>query len=70
MENTEDESGKTSFSKLRRFNLVMGFFHFIQAVMMLILSLTWSKIISFTPQISGSFLVWNETTQSLSNSVE
>lgn len=42
---------KSIFVKLRRFNLVMGFLHFIQGIMMLILSLTWENAKNFTPVI-------------------
>lgn len=49
------------FKKLRRFNLIMGFLHFIQGVMMLVLSLTWSNIKNFTPQIYSYFLEFDTT---------
>lgn len=32
---TDAEADETKFRKLRRFNLIMGFFHFIQAAIML-----------------------------------
>ena len=44
------------FVKLRRFNLFMGCLHFVQGLMMLILSLTWSNIKEFTPIIYSYFL--------------
>lgn len=56
---------KTSEKSLRRFNLIMGFLHFIQGVGMLILSLTWDKIINFKPTIYSYFLSYNPVTQTL-----
>ena len=50
---------------LTRFNFIMGTLHFVQGVMMLVLSLTWSKIIEFTPTIYTNFLTFNTATQSL-----
>lgn len=67
MESTDKKSELTSFVKLRRFNFTMGIFHFVQAVMMLVLSLTWDKIFDFHPQITGTFLGWNETLNVLQN---
>ncbi len=55
----------TNEKKLKKFNLIMGFFHFIQGVLMLILSLTWDKIINFTPTIYSNFLSYNTLTNSL-----
>lgn len=51
--------------KLRRFNLIMGFLHFIQGVMMLILSLTWDKIIDFKPKIFSNFLTYDPVLERL-----
>lgn len=48
-----------TFPKLRRFNLIMGCFHFVQGVLMLILSLTWDKIIEFKPVIFSNFLKYD-----------
>ena len=44
---------------LRRFNLIMGFFHFLQAILMLALSS------DFSLPVTTSFLSFNETTQTL-----
>ncbi len=44
---------------LRRFNLIMGTVHFFQAVLMLMLSLTWENIREFRPQIVSNFLTFN-----------
>lgn len=47
--------------KLRRFNLIMGTLHFIQGLLMLVLSLTWDKIIEFKPVIWTNFLTFDTT---------
>ena len=47
------------FPKLRRFNAVMGFFHFIQFVLMLVLSN------DFSLPLTRSYLVYNNVTMSL-----
>lgn len=49
------------FKKLRRFNLIMGFLHFIQGIMMLVLSLTWSNIKDFPAFIYSNFLEFDTT---------
>ena len=51
--------------KLRRFNLIMGFLHFIQGVMMLVLSLTRDKIIDFKPKIFSNFLTFDPVLERL-----
>lgn len=51
-----------TYPKLRRFNLIMGSLHFIQGLLMLILSLTWSNIKDFTPRIMSYYLEFNTTT--------
>ena len=48
-----------TYQNLRKFNLTMGILHFIQGIFMLVLSLTWSKIIEFTPTIWSYFLKFN-----------
>ncbi|SDC07775.1 hypothetical protein SAMN05421734_10485 [Pelagirhabdus alkalitolerans] len=54
------------FEKLRRFNLVMGAFHFIQGLLMLFLATTVIQTISeFTPTITQFYLEFNPETQSL-----
>jgi hypothetical protein len=44
---------------LRRFNFIMGIFHLIQGIGMLVLSLTWDKIINFTPTIYVNSLTYD-----------
>lgn len=50
---------------LRRFNLIMGILHFVQGTLMLILSLTWSNIQNFRPNIMSYYLNFNPSTLSL-----
>ncbi len=53
-------------NKLRRFNIVMGILHFIQAAIMLILSTSViQKIAEFQPQITQNYLAFNLTTKTL-----
>lgn len=54
-----------TYSGLRKFNFAMGVLHFVQGVMMLVLSLTWDKIISFTPTIWSYFLKFNPISMGL-----
>lgn len=55
-----------TYAKLRRFNLIMGFFHFAQGVTMLVLANTVIQQISeFQPTIVQFFLEFNPATQSL-----
>ena len=56
MGNGDDE---TKFRKLRRFNAVMGVFHFIQFLLMLVLSN------DFALPLTRSYLVYNNATMSL-----
>ncbi len=56
-----------TYQGLRKFNLVMGGLHFLQGLLMLVLSLTWSKIIDFKPQIFTNFLTYDETIGALVN---
>ncbi len=52
--------------KLRRFNLIMGAFHFIQGVAMLFLATSViQKIAAFQPTITQNFLAFNIATKSL-----
>ncbi len=46
---------------LRKFNLVMGMFHFIQGAIMLYISLNVEKVINFKPQIMSYFLKFDQT---------
>ena len=50
---------ETRYRKLRRFNLIMGSLHFVQALMMLILAFAWSKIADFKPEIYSNFLTYD-----------
>jgi hypothetical protein len=54
-----------TYSRLKKFNFKMGILHFIQGVLMLVLSLTWDKIIEFTPTIWSYFLKFNPATLAL-----
>ena len=54
-----------TYPSLRKFNFVMGILHFVQGVLMLVLSFTWDKIIAFTPTIWSNFLKFNLTTLAL-----
>ncbi len=55
-----------SLKKLRRFNLIMGFFHLAQAVIMAILATSLIQTIGqFKPQITQFYLSYNTQTQSL-----
>lgn len=57
---------KTSFQSLRKFNLIMGAIHFVQGVLMIILSSTVIQTISeFKPTITQIFLRYDTNTQSL-----
>jgi hypothetical protein len=54
------------FAKLRRFNVIMGLFHFIQAVIMLFLSSSIiQKISEFQPTIVQYYQTFNVSTRSL-----
>jgi hypothetical protein len=59
-----------TYPGLRKFNFTMFIFHFVQAVFMLVLSLTWSKIIEFTPTIYSYFLKFNSATFALETDPE
>ena len=50
---------KINEKSLRRFNLIMGVFHLIQGIGMLVLSLVWDKIINFTPAIYVNSLTYD-----------
>lgn len=52
-------------ASLKKFNLVMGVLHFVQGVMMLVLSLSWDKIMNYTPRIVSYFLQYNPITRGL-----
>lgn len=52
-------------NSIYNFNAVMGFFHFIQGVFMLIVALNFDKAIAFKPQIVSSFLTFDQTSMRL-----
>ncbi len=55
--------------KLKRFNLIMGTFHLVQAVLMLIFATTViQKIAEFQPKIIQLYLAFNPETRSLETS--
>ncbi len=49
-----------TYPYLRRFNLIMGGVHFVQGLMMFILSLAWSNIRDFRPPVFSNFLTYEE----------
>lgn len=59
------EKSKISFSYLRRFNGIMFVLHLIQAVLMLWLGLTLTKIAAFKLPFTVSFLKYDETLKAL-----
>lgn len=55
-----------TYSKLRRFNLIMGGLHLVQGIAMLFLATTViQKIGEFSPQITQNYLAFNPATSSL-----
>jgi hypothetical protein len=56
----EKIDSKISFSYLRRFNLIMGFLHLIQASIMVILSYTIPEIRDFKLPITTSYLYYDD----------
>jgi len=55
-----------TLQKLRRFNLIMGAFHFIQGLIMLFLATSViQEIAEFQPTITQNYLTYNPATQSL-----
>ena len=55
-----------TYSKLRRFNLIMGGLHLLQGIAMLLLATTViQKIGEFSPQITQNYLAFNPATSSL-----
>ncbi|MFW9948738.1 MAG: heliorhodopsin HeR [Candidatus Thorarchaeota archaeon] len=55
----EKIESKINFSYLRRFNLIMGFLHLIQASIMVIMSYTIPQIRDFELPITTSYLIFN-----------
>ena len=50
---------ETVFQKLRRFNLIMGFFHFVQAIFMVIMAyVVIDKLEAFQPMIVQNYLTF------------
>lgn len=56
--------------KLRKFNIIMGFFHLVQGGFMLIAALSIEKIANFKPIIQTNYLMFNETTLSLETNTQ
>lgn len=57
-----------TYTGLRKFNFKMGILHLVQAILMLVLSFTWEKIINFKPTIWSYFLKFNPITSALETS--
>ena len=54
------------YQKLRRFNLIMGFLHLIQGILMIFLATSViQNIAEFSPKITQFYLTYNPETQSL-----
>jgi hypothetical protein len=53
------------FKSLRKFNLIMGFLHFIQGALMLFFALTIEKVIAFKLPVYSNFLKFDTTTMRL-----
>lgn len=51
--------------KIKKFNIVMGFLHFIQGVFMLIVALKVDKVVAFKPMITSSFLEFDTANMQL-----
>ena len=56
---------KNKLDLLTKFNIFMGFFHFIQGAFMLIVSLTVDKVANFKPMIWSYFLKFDTSTMKL-----
>jgi hypothetical protein len=52
---------EVTFSKLRRFNIIMGGFHFVQGILMIVLGLLIADLGNFKLQIYQHYLVFVET---------
>ena len=50
-----------NFKSLKRFNLIMGFMHFIQGSLMLYFALAIDKITNFKPPVFSNFLTFDTT---------
>ncbi len=58
---------ENKFKALTRFNLFMGFFHFIQGAFMLYVALNVAKVANFRPDIYSNFLTFDKATMHLVN---
>ncbi len=56
---------KKDLKSLAKFNFIMGFFHFIQGVFMLIVAISVEKVASFKPMIWSYFLKFDTNTMHL-----
>lgn len=56
--------------KLKKFNIVMGALHFLQALIMLFVAIFVDKIADFKPIITTTYLVYNPVTMSLEPSIK
>lgn len=64
------KKNQTTYASLRRFNLMMGFLHFIQGSFMLFVALTVDQVKSYTPQIWSNYLSFDQTQMRLVTSPE
>lgn len=56
---------KDKLKSIKKFNLIMGFLHLVQAFVMLIIALNIEKVVSFKPVITSSFLEFDEVSMQL-----
>lgn len=56
---------KQKLLSLRKFNLIMGFGHFIQAIFMLVVALSFDQVIKFTPNVVSNFLTFDPISKQL-----
>lgn len=56
---------RISFKSLKRFNLIMGFLHFIQGSLMLVFALTFDKIKAFKLPVFSNFLKFDTNLMTL-----
>ena len=61
----ERKDSSITFPYLKRFNLIMGFLHLIQASIMLILALTIPKIRDFKLPLTTTYLSYNDVLEIL-----
>ena len=53
------------YKSIRKFNLFMGLFHFVQGLFMLYVALNFDKVINYTPKIWSYFLKFDVSTSRL-----